>query len=644
MNNKRNSNNLFLNLSKVSDKKKILKDALVKYQDEKDFKNYYIDLLLNKNLVEYLGNKIVIIEHDNDLLFEFDNISGIKTLNEFLCLKKMFLSAFDFLENKRNCINNIPPILFFEKGEDIFKIYTENKNLSSELLINIEEKINTDPSVITSFKTNSSITFTAKQPGYLVIRNKMFSLYDPIVFLSNSEIVKAAIVNYNNNNDRVINYIEKWIKNFKTKHPDAPVQLTYHNDYEVNSKNHLTFSNIIVGKKVKIGKDAFVDLNIQYKNIDNIANHVNLKEIKNYNVVKNGELLLIKYKKIDGIPGLDIFGNEIGVTETKDVDIKYNDNINMRDLGDHIHYYSNTDGLFFFNNNEADVEEVMVVEGDVCFETGNIEYEKNVIIKGDVLTGFSVKSGMDVIIEGAVENGAQIVCRGDLTVHQGIIGKDTKITCKGNVTAAYILDAAVYCEKGTYITNNVIGGRIFSNDLIKIHGGNIKKSNQSAVYGGEYFSLKKIVVHSAGNENRFTVFSSGINPYLRKMVLDLSSAIAANEIEIAQKIHSIGYNIHLPIFKRIVDKLPTSEKFQMKEKLLLIKKLLEQKDNYCKLKNEYEKNVYAEIDDDPAIIFEKYLFPKIQVKVATQNNKKDNEITHPAKGFFKYSFNTQYIV
>ncbi len=90
------------------------------------------------------------------------------------------------------------------------------------------------------------------------------------------------------------------------------------------------------------------------------------------------------------------------------------------------------------SNNKFWVEDELKIDGDVNYSTGNINYISNVVISGNVLSGFNVKSSKNITIKGFVEDGAIITAEGDIEIHNGIIGENTVVKAGKYIIADYV--------------------------------------------------------------------------------------------------------------------------------------------------------------------------------------------------------------
>jgi len=131
-----------------------------------------------------------------------------------------------------------------------------------------------------------------------------------------------------------------------------------------------------------------------------------------------------------GEPGLDVKGKEISVSEPVDPTFSAGQGTRFNEEKSEI--FSSVNGEPHLDvMGVVSVNKEFKVKGDVGYETGNIEFDGNVVVPGEVKEGFSVKC---VSLTAREICGAQVDLSGDLNVSMGIM--DTKlINVKGNIQA-----------------------------------------------------------------------------------------------------------------------------------------------------------------------------------------------------------------
>ena len=82
--------------------------------------------------------------------------------------------------------------------------------------------------------------------------------------------------------------------------------------------------------------------------------------------------------------------------------------------------YSDVSGNVTLVEDRVFVSDTYVIEGDVGPSTGDIDYDGAVEVKGNVITGYTVKAAGDITVEGAVE-GATLISEGKIVLKRGML-------------------------------------------------------------------------------------------------------------------------------------------------------------------------------------------------------------------------------
>jgi len=145
------------------------------------------------------------------------------------------------------------------------------------------------------------------------------------------------------------------------------------------------------------------------------------------------------------------------------------------------------------------VHEKLVVQGDVDYHTGNIDFPGSVEVRGVIQAGFIVKAEGNVSVRGHVDEGARIECGGNVAVQHGISGETTCIQAKGSVCAKYInaahIQAGVDVSVGEYIHQAQVQADA---DIAVIGQSGAKHSG--AIVGGMAIAGRRIFACDAGAE------------------------------------------------------------------------------------------------------------------------------------------------
>src|SRR5699024_1851320 len=102
------------------------------------------------------------------------------------------------------------------------------------------------------------------------------------------------------------------------------------------------------------------------------------------------------------------------------------------------------------------VHNVYEVHEDISLKVGNIDFLGNVVIRGDVPTGFTVKATGDVKVFGIVE-AATIEVGGSIYISEGMAGLKTgTLIAKEDVYIGYINQGNVEAQNNIYVDNSIL--------------------------------------------------------------------------------------------------------------------------------------------------------------------------------------------
>ena len=98
-------------------------------------------------------------------------------------------------------------------------------------------------------------------------------------------------------------------------------------------------------------------------------------------------------------PGKDVYGNELKAKPGKKLRLRPGKNTIVQNNK----VWATTDGQISISSNSVHVFPIFEVKGDLDLNTGNINFIGNVMVYGNVPSGYEIEAGGDVKIIGLVE-------------------------------------------------------------------------------------------------------------------------------------------------------------------------------------------------------------------------------------------------
>lgn len=300
-------------------------------------------------------------------------------------------------------------------------------------------------------------------------------------------------------------------------------------DY-LSDRKYCTDYVFAVGKQPVHGRDAKIEYffntnkNLQPKRNDDGS--VDYKELNTISHIRKGDVLARLIKEDPGMPGKNVFGEEIKPRSVRPAKLEYGKNIAINEERTEI--YSEVTGHANFLNGKVFVSDVFQVSADVDNSVGNIDYDGSVEILGNIKTGFSVKATGDIIIHGVVEN-AYVESGGQIVVKQGIHGMHRgTLKAATNVMAKYIENAKIYAG-GFVEAEAILNSDVSAVAEVRVHG------RKGLINGGTIRAGKSIEVEYAGTEmGTFTTLEVGIDPTKKERYVELNKEVSRRGKELEE--------------------------------------------------------------------------------------------------------------
>ncbi|MDQ7032667.1 MAG: FapA family protein [Desulfonauticus sp.] len=127
------------------------------------------------------------------------------------------------------------------------------------------------------------------------------------------------------------------------------------------------------------------------------------------------------------------------------------------------------DGYVFYFQDKIAVKTVLNVRRDVDFHTGNIYFVGDMIVHGNVRSGFKIKA-KNIRIKGNVE-GAKIFAKGSLVIEGGIKGAgEAEIRAQGNVKVSFCEKASLRAGEKLLIEGSALHSQLFCKKILIVNG------------------------------------------------------------------------------------------------------------------------------------------------------------------------------
>lgn len=325
---------------------------------------------------------------------------------------------------------------------------------------------------------------------------------------------------------------------------------------------------------------------------------VDYRNIDIYEPVTEGEVFATYTPSTPGHYGYTVGGAILPCTPGKELSPLKGNGFEMSE--DKLTYTSTLNGKIEYKNDTINITNVLELNSDVDITTGDINFNGDVIIHGNVHMGSVIRSKGSITVMGNVE-GAMLVAENEIQLKSGMQGggrgyleaggdiwgkffEQSIIRCGGNLNVNSMMNCEVYCGK-----NITISGR---------HG---------IIVGGSTVAQGDINATVIGNMAEVsTSISAGVNENTLAEIRELEDDI--NTVKVASDKHEhileMLNNIKNPVE---VEKLETMRK-QVEESLS------ELKVKYDTLNIELKNKLFlTQSYSRSRITVNKYLYPNVKV-------------------------------
>lgn len=354
-------------------------------------------------------------------------------------------------------------------------------------------------------------------------------------------------------------------------------------------------------------------LNTTSKPYEIDGERVDYHHINSFIAVQKGEFLGNIVPELPGIDGENLLGHKIPFNRKVINNLGIGNNV-TKESGK---LYANIDGAFKIFRNKINIDEVLQINGDVDYTTGDISFKGDIFINNSIREGFNVECDRDLFVKDSIE-ATNIKTGNNITVLHGILGsKKYLIESEGTVTARHAENAQINATGCVILENGAVNCIINSLDKLII-------GKNSAIIGGNYHIQNELICGNIGNSlGKETYIYMGIDYSVEKK-LELVQKSCVSIVDEMNKLQSL---------------IPSAESREKRDAFkfmfLKLKSKLNSLNNYSRaLLNRLDKNDKSTItvlnNVYPGTYIEichiTYIVEKIMTRVKFSLDKKKGEI------------------
>jgi len=160
---------------------------------------------------------------------------------------------------------------------------------------------------------------------------------------------------------------------------------------------------------------------------------------------------------------------------------------------------------------KLEISNIYNITGNLDISIGNVRFDGDVYVSGNVAAGLSIRAKGNVVIDGTVES-VNIRSGGDVILKKGMMGGGTgQIEAEGSVTGRFF-EAVTIKAKGPVRGDYFLNCQVVSEDVLEVTG------FKGIILGGSVRALKNVKAQTLGNVAELpTVVEAGVtDEYLRR--------------------------------------------------------------------------------------------------------------------------------
>lgn len=223
--------------------------------------------------------------------------------------------------------------------------------------------------------------------------------------------------------------------------------------------------------------------------------------------IKEGDVICDIIAPVPGVPGVRVDGSTAEPGAVKPAIVPAGSNTVISEDGTKL--LAAKDGHLEFDGSKFCVKLILDIPSDVDYNTGNIEYNGDIHIRGDVRGTFAVKATGNITVDGLVE-AATVEAGGDVLISCGVLGdNNAMIKSGGNLRAKYLENCVAYAGKSVF-ADCIMSSQVYCDESIQVTSG------RGAIIGGTLVAAQSIKSRVVGTESgRKTELELGTLSYVK---------------------------------------------------------------------------------------------------------------------------------
>lgn len=297
-----------------------------------------------------------------------------------------------------------------------------------------------------------------------------------------------------------------------------------------------------------------------------------------FQIIREGDILCRIMPPTPMKPGFDVSGMTLYGKEGAPARVPQGKNTRVSEDG--LSLQAEISGIVVMEGEDFVIQSQRVLEQDVDAGVGNLKFDGDIYIRGNVKDGVTVEATGNVMIQGNVENG-RILSGGTICV-QG----DVKGTGRTQLKAAGQIQCVIMENVTASAGADIYAGIIANSDVISENGSVYAMMGRGLIFGNSVTAAKSVYAKKIGN----------ISGCVNSITLGLETELERQKTSIHSELEEIDRTLEQ--IRKKISTMQMSGKSHRYDTQEEYKTLLEQRNVYGELKREK----FTELDELSAAI------------------------------------------
>jgi uncharacterized protein (DUF342 family) len=250
---------------------------------------------------------------------------------------------------------------------------------------------------------------------------------------------------------------------------------------------------IACGQSPRAGKDGWyefffrTDVNRKPKILEDGS--VDYRDVEWYDTVEAGTQVALYHSAEEGTDGYDVYGKTIPTVRGKELKVLNGSGFKLSE--DRKSYIAKIDGMVSYVKERLEIVNVLELD-DVTTATGDVVFDGNLHIRGNVGFGVLINAKGDLVVDGFVE-GANIHATGEILLRKGMNGGGKgQIHCDKTVTAKFLESTEVHAGESIKV-NYSVNSVLHAEEMV------VFEQRNAMVMGGRCTGVKGVEAQNVGS-------------------------------------------------------------------------------------------------------------------------------------------------